>query len=467
MSTLRRLSIILCMLTTVSCGLADAQRLLLWQGFKFSEVALLKDNVAAFEKDWNASHEQKIDIVVAQVPFADMVRKLKSAALAGQVPDMAFVDANSMVTLAYGGVARALDTLPGFPSEGIDGMRGQYVAGAYDTNVVTLKGSRHLFGLPAQTTTLALFWNKKLFRERADRLRAAGLDPDRAPLNWDEFIKYGEIITQADRGVYAFGMNASLWFTVPFINEYKAELARRDEQGKLVAAFYGPRAEAAFSRKVDFYLKSRIEGGAWREGSLDPDQGFLNQKYAMILSGPWMIENFRSSGLDFGVALIPSVPLEQARMLGLLPGPDCEGPVTTTSVPLTAGNIGGQNMMVSSVTKHPDVAFAFARYFASEPVQRQWAEKLGQIPVNMAAQQNLDLSAFPEIPVFIEQVRTARPLPPLPFGSMIETEIFNPEMNLVLQGKQTVPEALGRICKSLQLKVLNPVNKAEQATRVK
>ena len=33
--------------------------------------------------------------------------------------------------------------------------------------------------MPAQTTTLALFWNRRMFGAKAAELRAAGLDPER------------------------------------------------------------------------------------------------------------------------------------------------------------------------------------------------------------------------------------------------------------------------------------------------
>lgn len=448
------------------CALGAAEKpieLVLWQGFKFNEVTLLKRQIDDFAHDWQTRHGTSITITAAQVPFPEMINKLKFSALARQTPDLAFVDANAMVPLAFGQIALALDTVSNFPPGGIEGLRPKYVPGAFATNIVSFKGAMHLYGLPAQTNSLVLYYNKKMFSSKAEALRSAGCDPDRAPRDWDEFIKYGKVLTEPAKGLYAFGMNNSLWYTMPFFNEYQVDLVHRRPDGLLEGALKGERAIAAAQRKANFWLRDKVEGGAWREGSLDPDQGFLNEKYAMVLDGPWMIENFRSSGLDFGVALIPKVPMDEARKLGLI---DAVADSQSTSVEhLSAGNIGGQNLMVCSRTKHPEAALEFALFFSGEKVQRQWAEELGQIPVYFDAQKNLDLTRFPEIPTFIQQVNLSKPEPPLPYGSSLETEIFNPEFNLLLQGKQSAEQALSRANSHIEKRILKPLNEIEFAER--
>ncbi len=440
-------------------------RLVLWQGFKFEEVTMLRRNVDDFSRQWNAAHEQKIQIDVWAVPFPEMVKKLKYSALARQVPDMAFVDANGMVPVVYGGLARALDDIPGFPKGGAEALRPDYVPGGFETCMVTFKGRTSLFAMPAQTTTLALFWNKALFRGRAKALQDAGLDPARPPRDWDEVVRYGKVLNDPGRGVWGFGMNNSFWFTMPFFNQYGVEVVKRDPSGRFVAGLSGPRGEAALTRKANLYLKDKVEGGAWREGALDPDQGFINARYAMVLTGPWMIEKFRASGLDFGVAAIPRVPLTEAKRLGLVP-PDADEN-STSARSLSAGNVGGQNLVITTSSRLPEACLAFALYFTSDKVQRGWAQELGQIPVRMSAHVGLDMSKFPEIPVFIEQSRTSRALAPLPMGGVLETEIANPEMNLVLQGKQSPADALRRIDAGLTRRILTPVNEAEAEARDK
>lgn len=450
--------VLLLMLLVSGAFAAEPVRLSLWQGFKYNEVPMLKENVREFTRRWNETHSDKISIEVDQVPFDEMVRKIKMAAAANLLPDMAFVDANQMAPLAYGGVALPLDTLNDAPTSDIARFRESYVPGAFDTNLVTFGGKTHLYGIPAQTTTLALFWNKRMFKAKAKELRAAGLDPERAPLDWAEFVRYGKVLTDPERGIYAFGMHNSMWFTMPFLNQYGVSLVQAQTDGTWVPALAKGEGVAAITRKADFYLHDKIEGGAWREGSLNPEQGFQNEKYAMALSGPWMIENFRSSGLDFGVAMVPRVPMEEAVALGLVPtGTTADSPAAEK---LSASSIGGQNLVVASTCRRPDIALAFALYFTSEPVQRRWALELGQIPVLLAAQENLHPPNFPEAEIFMKQVRLSKPLPSIPFINMLETDIFNPEMNLVLQGKQKPEQALQNIAAALEAQILTPLNEA-------
>jgi ABC-type glycerol-3-phosphate transport system substrate-binding protein len=376
---------------------------------------------------------------------------------------MAMVDANKMAELVYGGVIRDLGEVNGMPPGGIDALRREYSPGAFETNVVRWKGRDRLFGLPAQTTTLALFWNKDMFKAKADELTSAGLDPDRAPRDWDEVVAYSRILGDPERRRYGFAFNNSLWFTMPFINQYRGTYAVMDSRGKWVATTDDPRLIRAIQRKMDLYLKDKIAAPSWKDSETNPDQGFIEQSYAMILSGPWNVDNFRNNKINFGVALIPRVPMDEARRLGLVPQE--AGPESPEVEALSSSSIGGQNIVLLNTCPEPAVALEFMRYFTGEKVQREWAKELGQIPTNRAAQQNLDFG--PErradlevVEVFMRQVNLARPWPRLPRSGQIESDIMNPNMNLVLQGRLSVEEALRRVGVELQKRVLDPVNEA-------
>ncbi|MCX7624638.1 MAG: hypothetical protein N2Z21_00250, partial [Candidatus Sumerlaeaceae bacterium] len=175
------------------------------------------------------------------------------------------------------------------------------------------------------------------------------------------------------------------------------------------------------------------------------------------------IEDFRSSGLDFGVGLIPRVPLWEAKTLKLVP-PDATEDSSDTEK-LTAGNVGGMNGIVATTCQHPDIALEFLLFFSSPPVQRRWAEEMGEIPVVLEAQRNLNLSRFPEVPIFIQQINTSKAFPAIPLANIFEPQIFNPEFSLILQRKTTPQEALERIARQLDERILKPVNEAETIAR--
>jgi multiple sugar transport system substrate-binding protein len=435
-------------------------RLRVWQGFKNEEVTLLRKAMAEFSTDWSTTHGRKLTLVEEQVPFDTMSTRMRMAAPGGRrlLPDMAMVDANKMAELVYGGIVRELEDLPTMVPGGSEALRREYSPGAFETNIVRWRGKDRLFGLPAQTTTLALFWNKTMFAAKGAELRAAGLDPDRAPVDWDEVVKYSRIIGDPANRRYGFAFNNSLWFTMPFINQYRGTFAATDSQGKWVPTTDDPRLVAAIRRKMDMFLVDKIAAPSWKDSETNPDQGFIDQSYAMILTGPWNVQPFRSNKINFGVAMIPRVPMDEALKLGLVP-PEA-GLDSPEVLALSSSSIGGQNIVLLNTCPEPAIALEFMRYFTGEKVQREWAQELGQIPTHRGAQKGLDLRDNPEVAVFMNQVNLARPWPRLPRSGQIETDIMNPNLNLVLQGRQSVEDALKRVGVDLKRWVLDPVNMA-------
>lgn len=59
---------------------------------------------------------------------------------------------------------------------------------------VVYKGQ--VFAIPDASDNRALYWNRAIFREQAADLRAAGLDPTRAPGTWSELLAYSRVLTQ-------------------------------------------------------------------------------------------------------------------------------------------------------------------------------------------------------------------------------------------------------------------------------
>ncbi|KAF0248870.1 MAG: carbohydrate ABC transporter substrate-binding protein CUT1 family, partial [bacterium] len=167
--------------------------------------------------------------------------------------------------------------------------------------------------------------------------------------------------------------------------------------------------------------------------SINPEQGFLNGKYAMILSGPWNLKRF--SNIDFGVSLVPA------------------GPAGTSS------NVGGQNLVIFRTCKNPEAALDFLRYFSSEEIQVRWSELLGQIPVNIRAFDKIDTSQRPQLAVFMQQLKTARPSPKIPRMDVVEEKIMGPALQLAMQGDKSVEQALKDSAKEINKDFLSLINK--------
>jgi len=375
------------------CGGGEqAATLTIWQTYNEAENKVFKEIVGQFEE---AHPGVTVDVV--RLPFAGAEPKILTALTTRTEPDIARVDVAFLSKLA---MKNALLDLEPYVSQDV---RDEIVPVALASCIYDGK----LWGLPDQTNGLCLFYNRDLFRK-------AGLDPDRAPATWDELVAYGKRLTDEDEGIFGVGVRNSLWWSLPFFYTYGAEFLSEDGKTCLLNQ---PAGVEAFQFKVDLYEKHSIEGGAWRAGGIQNDLGFQNGRYAMILNGPWAVETLKETGIDFGVGLVPA------------------GPAGTHT------NVGGNDLVVFRSTSSPELAAEFLTFVASEETQRMWALRLGQIPVNVKANDVINSEEHPYLAVFVEQMKSAIPRPQTPYYPEIEN-LMNPEMQAALDDTKTVQQAL-------------------------
>lgn len=418
-------------------GEAGVRTITIWETYNAQEHDVFSTLAHEYEREASARMGQTVRLKVERVPYEGLLPKLKYAAITDTAPDICRVDNAWVLTLAYGKAVVPLDTLPGFGTT-IDEESARYVPAAIATNRIEVPDAAgvwapHLFGLPDQTNCVALFWNKALFRASAGQLRTQGLDPDRAPATWDEFVRYARVLTIPEKKQFGFAMFATLWWVMPFLNSYGARFTKTLPDGRLACGFSDPEALAALRFIVSLYRDYGVEAGAWQTGAINPEQGFINGKYAMILTGPWNLKRFE--GIDFGVSLIPA------------------GPAGTSS------NVGGSNMVVFRSSTNADLALDFLRWFTSRDTQLRWARELGQIPVNREAfEESAKNAAGTPLGVFLEQLRTARPLQQVPKMDQIEDRVINPALELSLKGQSTPEEIMVDACRRIDSEFLSIVN---------
>jgi len=452
-------------LTLAACGgrgdKRDKDTVVIWQGFKTEEVVVFRELMKEFEADYLKRTGREVHVQVEFVSYDDMVTKLKTAALAKITPDVAFIDSIKVTDLAFGRALVEVDQLDSFKRtfKTIEGARAEFVQASFDAGMVNRLGQVNLYGLPVQTTTVALFWNRELFRQKGRELQAAGLDPSRAPRDWDELLAYGKILTDPVRGIHAYGMSGSLWFNFPMFNMYGVEFVAYDDKGRATATLDSPNMAACLNR-IRQIVASGVEGGAWKRSALGPDAGFINKRYAMVFMGPWIVENFTNAGLDFDIAMIPAPSKDEIAKLNLPPKRADKveewGPLAWSS-----SNVGGQTGVIMRTAADPDLAFEVLAFFTSEPIQRRFASSLGQIPTRLSAWEGLDTSKYPFLPRFMDQLSVARRIPQLPRYSIMESNIFNPEFDLLLQKPDyPVERMMQNISKGLEAEILSRVNEA-------
>jgi ABC-type glycerol-3-phosphate transport system substrate-binding protein len=366
--------------------------LTVWETYNTEERALFLTLAQEFQ-----AANPGVTIEPVSIPFDGLEPKILTALATNTAPDIARVDVGFLPKVALRGALAPLDQY------GIETFKQDLYPVALSSCVVDGK----TYGLPDQVNGLCLFYNKELFAK-------AGLDPEKPPVTWEEFVAAAAKLTDKKAGVFGFGMRNSLWWSLPFIYSFGGEILDTSTNKSTLA---GDPAVAGFQFKVDLYSKYRVEGGAWRAGGIRDDMGFQSRKYAMVFNGPWAVKGLKQGGIDFGVALVPSGPAGHAT------------------------NVGGNDLVVFSTSKHPREACEFLTFMASKEVQARWANQLGQIPVNILADPMVDFSQHPYLKVFMEQMKYAKPRPQT--GSYPEIEnAVNPEMQAALDGKKSVKAAM-------------------------
>lgn len=177
------------------------------------------------------------------------------------------------------------------------------------------------YGIPYRVDARALFWNKKVFREAAQDLIAAGLDPSRPPRTWTELLAYGKALTKFNpdgtlaRIGFAPNYGNSWLYLYAFMTNSRF-LANRGRKCNLNSPEV---ADAlAFMKRGYDQIGGYESAESFATGSLGKEQdGFISGRFAMKIDGDWILNDLVKFGndIDFGVAPAP-VPDDRFNRVG-------------------------------------------------------------------------------------------------------------------------------------------------------
>lgn len=114
----------------------------------------------------------------------------------------------------------------------------------------------HVYTVPYAQFVQALYYRKDLFR-------AAGLDPNRPPADWDAFFETARRLTDPTKGQWGFVLSQAdvSWYWINFLYSAGGDVTRRMPDGRTAAAFATP----AGVRALEFYRKLLLT--RWRHPS--------------------------------------------------------------------------------------------------------------------------------------------------------------------------------------------------------
>ena len=152
-----------------------------WTDFEGEAMGRVVDGFNAKEREHAKSEPGYKPIEVEMVTISSIEQKLLIASAGGNPPDIAGI--YSYMTAGYADKGALTDLTELAKRDGVD--RSQYIGRYYDLAVHRGK----LWGLPTTPASVALHWNKRLFRE-------AGLDPEKPPETLEQLDEMAEKLTK-------------------------------------------------------------------------------------------------------------------------------------------------------------------------------------------------------------------------------------------------------------------------------
>lgn len=111
--------------------------------------------------------------------------KIQAAKLAGTLPDLAVTEISSVPVLAALGAAQPLD------AQIAQAGGKQFLDRFWPSMLLNCGYDGKVYGVPFQRSTPVMYYNKEAFA-------AAGLDPEKPPLTWDELVSTAQKLTRRE-----------------------------------------------------------------------------------------------------------------------------------------------------------------------------------------------------------------------------------------------------------------------------
>jgi len=315
-----------------------------WTGFEGEAMQAVVD-------DFNRSQDR---IWVDRLTVSQIDQKLLLATAGGNPPDVAGVWANTIDVYAGKGALTPLDGR----LKGAGITRDDYLPAFWE--LCSFRG--FMWALPTTPATLALHWNRRLFRK-------AGLDPDLPPRTLEELDRMAEQLTivevhspagpvkvrytdlsEAQRAAKDFdlvqlgytptwpGWWTPLWGYWFGGDLWDGQRTITADAPANVAAF---KWYAAYSEKYGVDNLRRFSSSFGNFGS--PQSPFLAEQVAMVLQGVWMYNFIDKYAPHLEWAAAPFPPAEQAGI---------------PEITLAECDV----LVIPRGSRHPDEAFEFIRY---------------------------------------------------------------------------------------------------------
>ena len=271
-----------------------------------------------------------------------------------------------------------------------------------------------LYGLPFQAEAHALIYNRGAYKE-------AGLDPDKPPQTWTEFLDYAKALTRtnsAGQKVYGYGVSGggadqpgnALFRSLPFMWMNGGGILGPDNKEVTINS---PESVEAVKFYVDLFTTLKVSPPS----TLENDSNALRRLFqvgnvAMIPGATSDIERIREAAPEIELGVAP------------LPHPDGKE---------TAVILGGWNFIIPKDAPNKEAAIKLAAFMANAGRQAAYTTTFPAAMSGLQAQRFND----PLMDAHKTMLQHARPQPAIPQWGQIGQIYYNYLQEALLEDSTT------------------------------
>ena len=265
-----------------------------------------------------------------------------------------------------------------------------------------------LYGIPKVIETLALFYNKDIL--------------DKPLENMSDYYAYSkQRVKDGKLGLLA--KYDEIYYAISALEPYGAYVFGKDKNGNYDATdigFNNKGAVEATEYISKFYKEGLFPVGIMGQNGLGAiDSLFTEGKAAAVINGPWVVDPYKNSGINFGVVPLPKMP---------------NGKDMTSF-------LGVRGYVISHWSKNKDLAQKFIN-FANQPKYAKIRfEKTTEIPPLKSVLDDPIIKNDEIASAFAKQSLRSYPMPSIPEMAQVWVPMDS-SLQLCLIGKQEVKKAL-------------------------
>jgi multiple sugar transport system substrate-binding protein len=349
-----------------------------------------------------------IRVRVQQMPWTAAHEKILTAFVGAATPDVAQLGNTWVPELVALGALAALDE---YVAQSTSVDPADFFPGIWDTNII----SGQLFGVPWYVDTRLLFYRKDLLQ------RAGYPEPPRTWTEWREAMRR---LSTPDGSRYGAFLPVNEWQLLVILGLQNGSPLLRDD-GQF-GAFREPAFREAFEFMIGLY-RDKLSPTATDRLVGNLPQEFARGWFAMYVSGPWYISEFRQR--------LPA-DLQDDWMTAPLPGPGQEFPGASVA--------GGASLVVFAASERKAAAWKLIEYLAATEQQVRFYELVGDLPARVSAWEDPILADNQYARAFRSQLDHVKPTPKVPEWERIATEVLEHAEAAAL-GRMSIDQALASL----------------------